>query len=394
MQPLEAWIHANVALERVDSAHLRYDTIDHQAPQDLPGVYRAYDPDRIYDWVDLTLIFAYLDALSTTGRVLDIGTGDGWPALPLAPHVREVIGVDLSSARVEVARENLARFGYTNVTFTIASGEDLSFLSNSFDGVVVGTAIEQMNDPRRCIAEIYRVLVPGGTLIATFEHLGGYSSRSCLLHPLRHPLAGERPPRVRSVMPNHAYCTPRAAELSEKVSEQVEFFKCGNGFLYRYTVKEALPPREAEYQLFIHTTNDYSELLHEKAVSFPSRPGFVRGAGEPGERALTDDIREAYGLSFLKDITEMIEQGQYFELDHFDLPTLKEALEGGGFSQVKICGRITQAAHRFFIDLNERGTLKGLCPHFESICVALATLWPLIPPQDEPVLFTRSRRKK
>lgn len=356
MQPLEAWIHANVALERVDSAHLRYDAMNHQAPQDLSGVYRAYDPDRIYDWVDLTLIFAYLNALPTNGRILDIGTGDGWPALPLAPYVREVIGVDLSSARVEVAQENLARFGYTNVTFTIASGEDLPFPSNSFDGVVVGTAIEQMNDPRRCIAEIYRVLVPGGTLIATFEYL--------------------------------------AAELSEKVSEQVEFFKCGNGFLYRYTVKEALPPREAEYQLFIHTTNDYSGLLNDKAVSFPSRPGFVRRAGEPGERALTDDIREAYGLSFLKEITGMIDRGQYFELDHFDLPTLKEALEGGGFSEVSICGRITHAAHRFFIDLNERGILKDLCPYFEEICSALATLWPLIPPQDEPVLFTRSRRKK
>ena len=356
MQPLEAWIHANVALERVDSAHLRYDAMNRQAPQDLPGVYRAYDPERIYDWVDLTLIFAYLNALSTTGRVLDIGTGDGWPALPLSPYVQEVIGVDLSTVRVEVARENLARFGYTNVTFAIASGEELPFPSNSFDGVVVGTAIEQMNDPRRCLAEIYRVLVPGGTLIATFEHL--------------------------------------AAELSKKISEQVEFFKRGNGFLYRYTVKEALPPREAEYQLFIHPTNDYSKLLNEKAVSFPSRPGFVRRAGEPGERALADDIKKAYGLSFLKEITEMIEQGQYFELDHFDLLTLKEALEGVGFSQVEICGRITQAAHRFFIDLNERGTLKGLCPHFEEICAALATLWPLIPPQDESVLFTRSRRKK
>lgn len=356
MQPLEAWIHANVALERVDSAHLRYNAIDHQAPQDLPGVYRAYDPERIYDWVDLTLIFAYLNALSTIGRILDIGTGDGWPALPLAPHVREVIGVDLSSVRVEVARENLARFGYTNITFTIASGEDLPFSSNSFDGVVVGTAIEQMNDPRRCLAEIYRVLVPGGALIATVEHLG--------------------------------------AELSEEVSEQVEFFKRGNGFLYRYTVKEALPSREAEYQLFLHSSNDYSELLNEKAVSFPSRLGFVRRAGEPGARALADDIKKAYGLSFLKEIAEMIDQGQYFELDHFDLLTLKETLEAVGFSEVKICGRITQAAHRFFIDLNERGTLKGLHSHFESICAALATLWPLIPPQDESVLFIRSRRGK
>ncbi|HCP32246.1 TPA: hypothetical protein DIT45_03255 [Candidatus Acetothermia bacterium] len=356
VQPLEAWIHANVALERVDSAHLRYNAIDHQAPQDLLGVYRAYDPERIYDWVDLTLIFAYLNALSTIGRILDIGTGDGWPALPLAPHVREVIGVDLSSVRVEVARENLARFGYTNITFTIASGEDLPFSSNSFDGVVVGTAIEQMNDPRRCLAEIYRVLVPGGALIATVEHLG--------------------------------------AELSEEVSEQVEFFKRGNGFLYRYTVKEALPSREAEYQLFLHSSNDYSELLNEKAVSFPSRLGFVRRAGEPGARALADDIKKAYGLSFLKEIAEMIDQGQYFELDHFDLLTLKETLEAVGFSEVKICGRITQAAHRFFIDLNERGTLKGLHSHFESICAALATLWPLIPPQDESVLFIRSRRGK
>lgn len=357
MQPIEAWIRKVTSPEPVDSASLRYQGMAHQAPPDLCGVYRPYDPNRVDDWIERTLIYSYLDALGTRGRILDIGTGDGWPALPLAPYVKEVVGIDLAARRVEVSEENRARLGYENVHFFLASGEDLPFVDRSFDGVVAGTSIEQMDDPRRCFAEMRRVLAPGGAAVITVEHL--------------------------------------SVELSGPFEEEVEFFQRGKSFCYRYTVKEADPPREAEYELILSPHGKTAALLAELALCFPSRPGFVRRQnGEPGARPLKGAISDSYGLSLLETAKAAIASAQGFELQHFTQASLREVLAGVGFAQVEIHGRLTGAAHRFLLALTERGGLADLAPHFETLCASLATVWPLIHPQTDRVLFVRARRGK
>ena len=76
-----------------------------------------------------------------------------------------------------------------------------------------------------------------------------------------------------------------------------------------------------------------------------------------------------------------------------DLLSLEGSLRRAGFGEVAICGRITRAAHPFFIALAEADVLRtGLSPHFETTCAAFAALWPLIPPREERVLFVRARR--
>jgi len=356
VQALEAWIRERVPLVRVESAQLRYDGMAHQAPTDLPGVYRPYDAERIYDWVDHIQTLAYLDAAGTRGRVLDLGTGDGWPALPLAPHVREVTGIDLSARRIATARENLARFRYGNVRFEVASGEDLPFPNASFDAIVVGTALEQMTHPERALIEARRVLVPDGTLVATFEHL--------------------------------------AAELPRGSEEEVEFFRRGDDFVYRYTVKEAAPPREAEYELLLRTDGPGRASLEESAASFPVRPGFIREEGEPGARRLEGEIKERYGLALLSAVSEAVSSGRFFDLRHVSLATLKEDLAAAGFSDVLPRGRITRIAHPLVLALHEAGGLLALRPRFDPFCREIARLWPLVAPEGDPVLFVRARRSR
>jgi SAM-dependent methyltransferase len=356
MQELEAWIRERVPLVRVESAQLRYDGMAHQAPTDLPGVYRPYDAERTYDWVDQIQTLAYLDALGTRGRVLDLGTGDGWPALPLAPHVREVTGIDLSARRIATARENLARFGYGNVQFEVASGEDLPFPDASFDAVVVGTALEQMTRPERALAEARRVLVPGGMLVATFEHL--------------------------------------AAELPRGVEEEVELFRRGDAFVYRYTVKEATPPREAEYEVLLRIGGPERALLEESAASFPVRPGFVREEGEPGARGLEGEIGEHYGLALLSAVGGAVSSGRFFDLRHVSLAALHDNLAAAGFVDTLIRGRITRIAHPLILALHEAGALATLRPRFLPFCEEIARLWPLIAPEGDRVLFACARRPR
>lgn len=101
-------------------------------------------------------------------RVLDVATGPGEPALSIAPLVGptgSVVGIDLSERMVEVARQNAK--GVDNAEFRVMDAEKLEFPDASFDLVVCRFGLQIVTDPDRCIAEIRRVLKPGGRVAAT-----------------------------------------------------------------------------------------------------------------------------------------------------------------------------------------------------------------------------------
>ena len=101
-------------------------------------------------------------------RVLDVATGPGEPALSLAPRVGpagSVVGIDLSERMVEVARQNAK--GVDNVEFRVMDAEHLAFPDASFDLAVCRFGLQIVTDPDRCIAEVRRVLRPGGRFAAT-----------------------------------------------------------------------------------------------------------------------------------------------------------------------------------------------------------------------------------
>ena len=99
------------------------------------------------------------------GRVLDVGTGPGWLLLALSrslPGV-EVVGVDISSAMVSVARKNIARAGCCgSAEVRQAGAEALPFPDDSFDAVVSTASLHHWNDPAAALNEVRRVLKPGG----------------------------------------------------------------------------------------------------------------------------------------------------------------------------------------------------------------------------------------
>jgi arsenite methyltransferase len=97
--------------------------------------------------------------------VADIGTGTGFMAAGLAPLVRQVIAVDGSPAMLEAARRNLA--GVSNVTFRLADGAALPFENGSLDAVFANMVLHHCPDPAAAIAEMVRVLRPGGRLVIT-----------------------------------------------------------------------------------------------------------------------------------------------------------------------------------------------------------------------------------
>jgi len=97
--------------------------------------------------------------------VADSGSGTGFMAAGLAPLVAKVVAVDGSPAMLEVSRRNLA--GLDNVEHRLAGGATLPFESSSLDAVFANMYLHHCPDPEAAIAEMVRVLKPGGRLVLT-----------------------------------------------------------------------------------------------------------------------------------------------------------------------------------------------------------------------------------
>ena len=97
--------------------------------------------------------------------VADIGSGTGFMSAGLAPLVAKVYAVDASEAMLEIGRENLAAFG--NVELQLSDGATLPFEDGMLDAVFANMYLHHCPDPRAAIAEMVRVLKPGGRLVIT-----------------------------------------------------------------------------------------------------------------------------------------------------------------------------------------------------------------------------------
>src|SRR4051794_4000765 len=95
------------------------------------------------------------------GRVLDVGSGGGLLAEEFARLGYAVTGIDPSSQSVEVAREHAEAEGLA-IDYVVGAGESLPFADASFSVVYCCDVLEHVDDVDRTIAEIARVLEPGG----------------------------------------------------------------------------------------------------------------------------------------------------------------------------------------------------------------------------------------
>lgn len=103
-------------------------------------------------------------------QILDVGSGAGQlltPLLKYADREARVIGFDLSLEMLRRARQRLrGRFG-KNLGAQLAAADvtRLPFRNATFDCVTCGYVLEHLPDPRPGLAELARVLVPGGRLL-------------------------------------------------------------------------------------------------------------------------------------------------------------------------------------------------------------------------------------
>ncbi len=145
------------------------------APYDLYA--HRYDRIKQFDEsADLALLSQpLLERIKpdTDPLILDVATGTARLPLIMARNARfdgHVIGVDASGRMLEMARQKIisARF-QSFITLLQQDADQLPFGDDSFDVVACIEALEFMPQPQVALAEMIRVLRPGGLLLTTIR---------------------------------------------------------------------------------------------------------------------------------------------------------------------------------------------------------------------------------
>ena len=109
-------------------------------------------------------------------RVLDLGCGPGTISMGLAKAVEpgELHGIDMEPSQIEMARAAASAGGHRNASFRTGDATDLPYDDGAFDVAHCHALLMHVPDTRAVLAEVKRVLKPGG-LFSAREMIGAAS---------------------------------------------------------------------------------------------------------------------------------------------------------------------------------------------------------------------------
>ena len=116
--------------------------------------------DLFGERVHLAAFAALADPTWTVG---DLGCGTGQASAALAPFVARVIAVDASAAMLQAAKKRL--YGFDNVELRRGELEALPIDDARLDAATLMLVLHHVPEPERALAEVARVLKPGGRLL-------------------------------------------------------------------------------------------------------------------------------------------------------------------------------------------------------------------------------------
>ena len=169
------------------------------------GLYSADETDDLPDTVTKISLGCgnptAIAELQAGEVVLDLGSGGGIDCFLAASKVGpegRVIGLDMTTDMIKLARRNAKKMGMTNVEFRYGEMEDIPLPDNSVDIIISNCVINLSPDKDAVFGEAYRVLRPGGRM----------SVSDIVLH-------GELPQAVRDRLDVWASCIAGALEEAD-----------------------------------------------------------------------------------------------------------------------------------------------------------------------------------
>lgn len=103
--------------------------------------------------------------LTSADNVLEIGCGTGSTALELAPSVGHVVGTDISGEMIAIAKEKAVARSCPNVTFAVSAAGRAPGDTMSYDAVLAFNVLHLVAERNAVLANVARLLKPGGLLI-------------------------------------------------------------------------------------------------------------------------------------------------------------------------------------------------------------------------------------
>ena len=92
--------------------------------------------------------------------ILDLAAGTGTSSAAIAKSGATVTAVDFSAGMIEVGRRK-----HPNIDFVQADATSLPFNDGQFDVVTISFGLRNIQEPKKALAEMFRVLKPGGRLV-------------------------------------------------------------------------------------------------------------------------------------------------------------------------------------------------------------------------------------
>ena len=127
-------------------------------------------------------------------RLLEVGCGAGIDLVRFARGGAKVTGIDLSKTAIDLASKNIEQSGQ-NGDLRVMNGECMQFRDNMFDVVYAHGILQYTADSAKMIAEIHRVLKPGGEAILMVYNK--YSWLNLMRKMTRVPLEHEDAPVLK-----------------------------------------------------------------------------------------------------------------------------------------------------------------------------------------------------
>ena len=149
---------------------------------------------------------------NTPGRVLLAGIGTGLD-LPHLPPQHHYVGMDLNRAMLHRA---VPRVGNIDLLLVQGDAQGLPFADAAFDGAVLHLILAVVPEPGRCLAEIARVVRPGGQVLIFDKFLK--AGQSAPLRRLLNPVARRVATRLDVVFEDLLAATPQLSLIHDQAA--------------------------------------------------------------------------------------------------------------------------------------------------------------------------------
>ncbi|MCP5099667.1 MAG: class I SAM-dependent methyltransferase [Chloroflexi bacterium] len=211
------------------------------------------------------------------GQVLDIATSRGGFVGRLKEHLKSytsIIGIDVDAQILEMARDN---FDEENIQFMLMDAGQLEFENGRFDTVTASASLHHLPNIAQALAEINRVLKPGGNFIFIEMHRDAQTEAQRTLVQMHHWAADVD--TARAVYHNKTFTRQELIEFIESMGLQ-------NVTLHDFLETDSDPMDEEAIQ---HCEDVITKVL-QRAVGFPEHESLKVRSEELRKRLHNDGV--------------------------------------------------------------------------------------------------------